>query len=38
MTRLAARGVGIVTVEMVIFEWLHRAGSPEFKELSALIK
>jgi nicotinamidase-related amidase len=38
MSRLAACGVGIVTVEMVIFEWLHRAGSPEFKELSALIK
>ncbi|BAE50190.1 hydrolase [Paramagnetospirillum magneticum] len=38
MARLAAAGVGVVTVEMVIFEWLHRAGTPEFKELSALIK
>jgi isochorismate hydrolase len=38
MARLAACGAGIVTVEMVIFEWLHRAGTPEFKELSALIK
>jgi len=38
MARLAAAGVGIVTVEMVIFEWLHRAGTPEFKELSPLIK
>lgn len=38
MFRLAANGVQIVTVEMVIFEWLHRAGTPEFKELSALIK
>ncbi len=38
MSRLADNGVEIVTVEMVIFEWLHRAGTPEFKELSALIK
>ncbi len=38
MARMAACGIGIVTVEMVIFEWLHRAGTPEFKELSALIK
>jgi len=38
MRRLAANGVQVVTVEMVIFEWLHRAGTPEFKELSALIK
>ncbi|TAN77867.1 MAG: hydrolase [Magnetospirillum sp.] len=38
MRRLAANGVEVVTVEMVIFEWLHRAGTPEFKELSALIK
>jgi nicotinamidase-related amidase len=38
MARLAADGVVIATLEMVMFEWLHRAGSPEFKELSALIK
>jgi nicotinamidase-related amidase len=38
MARLAANGIEIVTVEMVIFEWLHRAGTPEFKELSALVK
>ncbi|MDO8606628.1 MAG: hydrolase [Phaeospirillum sp.] len=38
MLRLTACGVQVVTVEMVIFEWLHRAGTPEFKELSALIK
>ena len=24
--------------EMVVFEWLAKAGTPEFKELSALIK
>jgi nicotinamidase-related amidase len=38
MARMAANGIEIATVEMVIFEWLHRAGTPEFKELSALIK
>ncbi|MBF0356304.1 MAG: isochorismatase family protein [Alphaproteobacteria bacterium] len=36
--RLAANGIEIVTVEMVVFEWLGRAATPEFKELSALIK
>jgi nicotinamidase-related amidase len=38
MARLADNGVEIATVEMAIFEWLHRAGTPEFKDLSALIK
>lgn len=38
MSRMADNGVEIVTVEMAIFEWLHVAGTPEFKELSALIK
>ncbi|CAA7620798.1 Amidase related to nicotinamidase [Candidatus Terasakiella magnetica] len=38
MARLAANGVEVMTVEMVLFEWLHRAGSPEFKDVSALIK
>ena len=38
MARLAAAGITVATVEMVIFEWLRRAGSPEFKDLSALIK
>lgn len=38
MARLAAAGVGIVTVEMAVFEWLHVAGTPEFKEVSQLIK
>ena len=38
MARLAAGGVQVVSVEMVLFEWLHRAGTPEFKDLSALIK
>lgn len=38
MRRLEAAGVGVVTTEMVVFEWLHRAGTPEFKELVALVK
>ncbi|MEE9140119.1 MAG: hydrolase [Alphaproteobacteria bacterium] len=38
MDRLRGDGVGVVTTEMVLFEWLGRAGTPEFKELSALIK
>jgi len=38
MDRLAAAGAEIVTTEMVLFEWLGRAGTDEFKELSKLIK
>ncbi len=38
MARLAANGVEVATVEMVVFEWLHKAGTPEFKDLSALVK
>lgn len=38
LDRLRASGVGIVTTEMVVFEWLGRAGTPEFKELLPLIK
>jgi len=28
----------VATTEMVVFEWLGLAGTPEFKELSRLIK
>ncbi len=38
MVRLQAAGAVIVTTEMAVFEWLERAGTPAFKELSALIK
>jgi nicotinamidase-related amidase len=38
LQRLAAAGARIVTTEMVVFEWLARAATPEFRELSALIK
>jgi nicotinamidase-related amidase len=36
--RLTASGVNVVTTEMTVFEWLHMAGTPEFKDLSKLIK
>ena len=36
--RLRGAGVDIVTTEMVVFEWLKRAGSPAFKTLSGLVK
>ncbi|SFB86154.1 hydrolase [Tropicimonas isoalkanivorans] len=38
VTRLAANGAGIVTTEMVVFEWLGQAGTPAFKKLLPLIK
>jgi len=36
--RLRAEGVALVGTEMAMFEWLGKAGTPEFKELSVLIK
>jgi nicotinamidase-related amidase len=36
--RLAQAGIGIVSLEMVLFEWMGIAGTPEFKEVSALIR
>ena len=38
LNRMAQAGVGVVNTEMVVFEWLERAGTPTFKALSALIK
>lgn len=38
LARMQQSGVTVVSTEMVVFEWLRRAGSAEFKELSALIK
>jgi nicotinamidase-related amidase len=38
LDRMARDGVEIVTTEMVLFEWLGKAGTAEFKELSALIR
>jgi len=31
-------GIGVVSSEMVAFEWLERAGTPDFKAISALLK
>lgn len=38
LARLNAAGISIVTTEMVVFEWLGKAGTPAFKELLPLIK
>lgn len=38
MARLREAGARVVTTEMVVFEWLAKAGTPVFKDLSALIK
>lgn len=38
IARMRGNGVEIVTTEMVVFEWLHRADIPAFKAVSALIK
>lgn len=36
--RMARAGAAIVNHEMVGFEWLERAGTPEFKDLISIIK
>ena len=38
LLRLRENGIEVATTEMVLFEWLGEAGTPEFKELSRLIK
>lgn len=38
LQRLAAGGAAIVSTEMVVFEWLERAGTADFKELMKIIK
>jgi nicotinamidase-related amidase len=38
LDRMVRHGVDRVTSEMVVFEWLKRAGTPEFKDIQALIK
>jgi nicotinamidase-related amidase len=35
--RLLQAGISVVTLEMVVFEWLGQAGTPEFKDLRGLI-
>ena len=38
LSRMTANGVEVVNTEMVLFELLEKAGTSEFKELSALIR
>ncbi len=38
LERMRDQGIAIVDSEMVVFEWLGAAGTPEFKELSRLIR
>ena len=38
LARLRQDGAHIVTTEMVVFEWLGRAGTDDFRELSRLIR
>lgn len=38
LDRLSAAGVGIVTSEMVVFEWLAKAGTAAFKKMLPKIK
>ncbi|MBS1160552.1 MAG: Isochorismatase hydrolase [Proteobacteria bacterium] len=38
LERLRGGGIGIVTTEMVLFEWLHQAGTDEFRALLPLLK
>lgn len=38
LRRLAASGAILTTTESVMFEWCAAAGSPEFKQLSQLVK
>ena len=38
LDRIRAAGGQVVTVEMVLFEWLRHAARPEFKQISQLVK
>lgn len=38
LQRLARAGADIVSVEMVLFEWLHDCRHPKFKDVLAVIK
>lgn len=38
LERMSRHGVERITSEMAVFEWLREAGTPEFKEIQALIK
>ncbi|QDU64584.1 Isochorismatase family protein [Planctomycetes bacterium Pan216] len=36
--RMRGSGITITTAEAAVFEWTERAGTPEFKEISRLVK
>lgn len=36
--RMRAGGIHTATTEMVIFEWLHRAGTDDFRALLPLLR
>ena len=38
LRRMEAAGATVVTTEMALFEWCRVAGSPQFKQLSALVR
>jgi nicotinamidase-related amidase len=38
LTSLEQAGVHLATVEQVLFDWLREAGTPEFKDVQALLK
>ncbi len=38
LQRMQLAGAQIVSTEMVLFEWLRAAGTPEFKAISQLVK
>lgn len=38
LARLRAGGAGVVTMEMVIFEWLERAGTDAFRAVMPLVR
>jgi nicotinamidase-related amidase len=38
LDRMASSGATITTTESVLFEWCERSGTPEFKQISQLIK
>lgn len=38
LQRLREAGIGVVTSEMVVFEWLEKAGTPAFREVLPLIR
>ena len=38
LQRMASSGAVITTTESVLFEWCERAGTPEFKKISRLVR